>query len=95
MSKIKKNLSDLEMLKNWHEEESFETLFDPSEAPVKRGAGTKKTTEEESFLPAETHKKLEQLVLDIRLEHFRKGVKEVKWKAIRTADGILLTPSPK
>ncbi len=95
MSKIKKNLSDQDMLKNWHEVESFETIFDQGEAPAKRSGGAKKNAKEESFLPDEAHKKLEQLVLDIRLEQFRNGVKEVKWKVTRTPEGILLTPSPK
>lgn len=94
MSRIKKNLSDQDMMKNWQEEESFETIFGRDEAPDKP-VGAKKTEKRESFLPDETHKKLEQTVLDIRLEFFRQGVKDVKWKITRTADGILLTPVSK
>ena len=94
MSKIKKNLSDQDMMKNWQEVESFETVFGRDEAPSKP-VGAKKADKKESFLPEETNKKLEQLVLDIRLEYFRQGMKDVKWKITRTADGILLTPSGK
>ena len=95
MGKIKKNLSDHDMLKNWHEQDSFETNFDQSDEPVTRVGGAKKAAKEESFLPDDVHKKLEQFVLDVRLEYFRRGVKEVKWKISRTPDGILLVPNSK
>lgn len=95
MSKIKKDLSDHDMLKNWHEKETFETAFLRDEESGKSVGSVRKTEKEESFLPEEVNQKLEKLVLDVRLEFFKQGTKELKWKVTRTADGILLTPHAK
>ncbi len=96
MSKIKKDLSDQDMLKNWHEKETFETAFLRDEESGKLVGGVRKKAEkEESFLPEEVNQKLEKLVLDVRLEFFKQGTKELKWKVTRTAEGILLTPHAK
>ena len=95
MSKIKKNLSDQDMFKNWQEKETFETIFLQDEVSNQPIRGAKKIDKEESFLPEETNKKFEKLVLDVRLEFFKQGVKELKWKVTRTEEGILLTPAAK
>ena len=95
MSKIKKDLSDQDMLKNWHEKDTFETVFLRDEEPDKSVGVVRKKEKEDSYLPEEINQKFEKLVLDVRLEFFKQGVKELKWKVTRTADGILLTPHAK
>jgi len=88
--KIKKNLSDAEMLKGFAEKESFETAV-LKDSPVKKIKGNVK---EEKLpllsLPAETIEKLDKAVLQMRIDCKKRGISEVKWQVSSKNEEIIL-----
>lgn len=95
--KIKKNLSDAEMLKNFTEAESFETgiygeetsSFGTKQKPLK---GAKK--EKELLLPEEAQEKLNKYLLELSMEWFKNGNGEVEWKIYKEKEQIIIKPAP-
>ena len=96
--KIKKNLSDADMLRGFAEEESFETalLRDDSEPRrVRRSSGAlKKEAEAAMTLPPEAQEKLNRCLLEVSMEWLRDKGGDVDWKIVRNGLSITLTPAP-
>ncbi len=91
--KIKKNLSDAEMLKNFNGQETFETVVLPEEkAPLK--TQPPKTVPLVS-LPEDTLGKLDKAVLQLRVKMKQQGVSEVKWQVLEGNGEIILKATAK
>jgi hypothetical protein len=96
--KIKKNLSDADMLRGWSEEESFETavLTDDSEhRRIRRTSRElKKEAEAKMMLPPEAQEKLNRCLLEVSMEWLREKGGDVDWKVVRDGMVITLVPAP-
>lgn len=92
--KIKKNLSDADMLKGFKEEKSFETeiLKDGNTENFLRKPNITKSNKE-LLLPAEAQDKLNKYLLELSMEWFKNGNGEVDWKVIKEKDQIIIKPA--
>ncbi len=85
--KIKKNLSDADMLKGFAEKESFETAVLPEEkrpTPKTEEAGVLVS------LPEEVLTKLDKAVLQLRFKLKQQGAGEVKWQVQENGSEIII-----
>lgn len=98
MMKIKKNLSDADMLADWQENPTFETAVHEVEVqPEKPAAGKKKGTAEEfnrSFLAPELEEKVGKALLELKLALYKEGIVEYTLKASCDGKQVLITPVP-
>ena len=94
--KIKKNLSDADMLKGFKEAHSFETeILEDSQADnFLRRPGKVVKTGNELLLPADAQEKLNKYLLELSMEWFKNGNGEVDWKVIKEKDQIIIKPAP-
>lgn len=93
--KIKKNLSDADMLKGFKEEKSFETeiLEDRQGGSSFRRADKAVKTGKELLLPADAQEKLNKYLLELSMEWFKNGNGEVEWKVQKEKDQIIIKPA--
>lgn len=94
MAKIKKNLSDQEMLANWQEEHTFENAVF-SEAPVPKVQTKDKQSLAGSFLTAELQEKIGKALLELKVELYKDGIIDYDIKVSSRDKQILLVPVPK
>ena len=94
--KIKKNLSDADMLKGFAEAKSFETeILEDSQADNSlRRPGKVVKTGNELLLPADAQEKLNKYLLELSMEWFKNGNGEVEWKVQKEKDQIIIKPAP-
>ena len=94
--KIKKNLSDADMLKGFKEAHSFETeiLEDSQSAHSLRRPAKVAQKGNELLLPAEAQEKLNKYLLELSMEWFKNGNGEVEWKVQKEKDQIIIKPAP-
>ena len=94
--KIKRNLSDADMLKGFKEERSFETeiLEDSDVGNSLRRPNKVVKTGKELLLPAEAQEKLNKYLLELSMEWFKNGNGEVEWKVLKEKDQIIIKPAP-
>lgn len=92
LTKIPKNRSDSEMFAGWKEPETNWLSGDVKEEPVRKVA---KEKEAPSNLPASTHKELERLLMEIKLDFFCRGIQDVSYILKKQGDSIILTLEPK
>ena len=96
--KIRKNLSDEDMLRGMQEDESFETavLHDDSDRRrVRRSPqALKQEAEKQMLLPPEAQEKLNRCLLEVSMEWLREKGGNVDWKVVRNGLTITLTPAP-
>ena len=94
--KIKKNLSDADMLKGFKEAHSFETeILEDSQADYSlRKPGKVVKTGKELLLPADAQEKLNKYLLELSMEWFKNGNGEVDWKVLKEKDQIIIKPAP-
>lgn len=87
--KIKKNLSDAEMLKAFNENTSFENEYAPdiNSKPQKNKPDVKKTN---AFLPEEIEEKFSQLILELRAELLKDSKTNVQWKVKKENNQIII-----
>lgn len=92
--KIKKNLSDADMLKAFKETLSFENEFSPDEVQT-----TKKIKAEpkkiNAFLPEEIEEKFSQLMLELRAQLLKENKKNIQWKVKKENNQIIIYPKEK
>ena len=89
--KIKKNLSDAEMLKGFAEKDSFETAVLQDE-PVKKPVKQEKVPM--ISLPAEIIEKLDKEILRTRIEFKNRGINDIKWQLVTKDGEIILKALP-
>ena len=97
MSKIPKNLSDKDMLKNWVEETSVEDTFLAAEQKAKQAAkGQAEFEPPAAFRQAGFHPALMQelgrQLLQLRLQRGQKGASHFTYKIKREGENIVIAP---
>lgn len=94
-NKIRKNLTDQDMLVNWHEQETFENRVQPDmtevHQPIKKPT---KTSLAADFLTPELTEKVGQALLDLKLKLYKEGIVDYKIKVSCEGKEILLIPVP-
>lgn len=88
--KIKKNLTDQDMLKGFNEKESFETT-----AWQEKKATVQKTTKQQEqqlllSLPKETIEKLDKALLQLRINLKQQGLNDINWQIITESNQIIV-----
>lgn len=99
MAKIKKNLSDADMLVGWKETISFESdVYKEEPDKVQATAKTKDKPESKSFLSSfltpELEEKIGKAMLDLKLELYKKGMVDFTLKVSHDADRIIIQAVP-
>lgn len=94
--KIRKNLTDEDMLKGFSEELTFENgIFNEEAAPRKikgaKPAGNKK----ELLLPEEAVERLNRFLLEISMEWLKNKNGDCSWKVLKENDQIVIKPAAK
>ncbi|BBB91185.1 MAG TPA: hypothetical protein PKA28_11515 [Methylomusa anaerophila] len=97
MTKIKKNLSDDDMLAGWQEEGTFET--DPQdETPVRKTAATvKKGTAQDytsAFFTPELQEAVGKALLELKVKLYNEGIVDFKLKVSSEGKQVILTAVP-
>ncbi|HIU64981.1 MAG TPA: hypothetical protein IAB06_08125 [Candidatus Avacidaminococcus intestinavium] len=95
--KIKKNLSDAEMLKGFKEESSFENSVyqkDEQNSGVNKNLKNKDSLPKEVFLPAEIVDKLNRYLLELSMEWLKNGNGNAEWKVYKEKEQIVIKPAP-
>lgn len=92
--KIRKNLSDEDMLKGYEEEVSFENAI-YSDEPVKNKKlkTAKKADSKEILLPDEALAKLNRYLLEISMDWFKNTKGEADWKVYKEDGQIIIKPA--
>lgn len=92
--KIRKNLSDEDMLKGYEEEVSFENAIYGNE-PVKNKKLkiAKKADNKEILLPDEALAKLNRYLLEISMDWFKNTKGEADWKVYKEDGQIIIKPA--
>ncbi len=91
--KIKKNLSDADMLQAFNEQLSFEHEFSPEEVTHKKEKNVKK--EVNSFMPEEIEEKFSQLMLEVRTQLLKENRKNIQWRVKKEGMQIIIYPKDK
>lgn len=92
--KIRKNLSDEDMLKGYEEEVSFENAIYGNE-PIKNKKlkTAKKADSKEILLPDEALAKLNRYLLEISMDWFKNTKGEADWKVYKEDGQIIIKPA--
>ncbi|SDF52466.1 hypothetical protein [Sporolituus thermophilus] len=95
--KIKKNLSDQDMLANWQEPASFETASHDEKTTVQtaRGKGRESESFHGSFLTPQLQEKVGKALLDLKLALYKEGIVDYEIKVARQGHQVILTAAPK
>lgn len=100
MAKIRKNLSDADMLQGWQEKVSFET--DIYDEHVKQQASSHQEKEKQngkdfhsSFLTPELEEKIGRALLELKLELYKQGVVDFNIKVSRSGEQVILSAVPR
>lgn len=95
--KIKKNLSDQDMLANWREPASFETAIHDEKpaAQTARGKGREGESFHSSFLTPQLQEKVGRALLDLKLALYKEGIVDYEIKVVRQGHQVILMAVPK
>lgn len=87
--KIKKNLSDADMLKAFNETLSFENEYAPDDvSKVKKSKQEVKKIN--AFLPEEIEEKFSQLMLELRADLLKANKTNVQWKVKKENNQVII-----
>lgn len=93
--KIKKNLSDQEMLANWQEKETFENVVqDDSNDKEQNNRKTAASNMAADFFTPELQEKVGKALLELKLNLYKQGIVDYKIKVGCEGDQIVLKPVP-
>lgn len=91
--KIKKNLSDEEMLKGFSEELTFENgMYSEEKVRESRIKSAKKDTGKELLLPEEAQERLNRFLLEISMEWLKNKNGDCSWKVLKENGQIVIKP---
>lgn len=91
--KIRKNLSDEDMLKGYEEEVSFENaIYGDEPVKNKKLKTAKKADSKEILLPDEALAKLNRYLLEISMDWFKNTKGEADWKVYKEDGQIIIKP---
>ena len=92
--KIRKNLSDEDMLKGYEEEVSFENaIYGDEPVKNKKLKTAKKADSKEILLPNEALAKLNRYLLEISMDWFKNTKGEADWKVYKEDGQIIIKPA--
>ena len=92
--KIRKNLSDEDMLKGYEEEVSFENaIYGDEPVKNKKLKTAKKADSKEILLPDEALAKLNRYLLEISMDWFKNTKGEADWKVYKEDGQIVIKPA--
>ena len=98
MAKIRKNLSDEDMLKGFSEELSFENGIYSEEkttARMKLKAKATKKKKKELLLPQDAQERLNRFLLEISMEWLKNKNGDCTWKVLKEGGQIVIKPVAK
>lgn len=91
--KIRKNLSDEEMLKGFSEELTFENgMYSEEMVRESKIKNTKKNNAKELLLPEEAHERLNRFLLEISMEWLKNKNGDCSWKVLKENGQIVIKP---
>jgi len=92
--KIRKNLSDEEMLANYKEDTSFETMIH-AEEKVKSGRSAAKSPAGNdlygSMVTPELQEKIGKALLELKLDLYKRGIVDYDIKVVREGNKVILS----
>ncbi len=93
MGKIKKNLSDSEMLKGWQEEPTFETeiLDEPVSRPVKSAKKEPAEDINSAYFTPELKESVGKALLELKLNLYKQGIVDYQIKVACQDNQVILT----
>lgn len=92
--KIRKNLSDEDMLKGYEEEVSFgNAIYGDEPVKNKKLKTAKKADSKEILLPDEALAKLNRYLLEISMDWFKNTKGEADWKVYKEDGQIIIKPA--
>lgn len=94
MVKIKKGLSDADMLKGFNENLTFENGMYAEEKVQQSKIKSKAPVKKELLLPGEAQERLNRFLLEISMECLQKNHGSCTWKVTRENDQIIIKPVP-
>ena len=93
MVKIKKGLSDADMLKGFNENLTFENgMYAEEKVTPSKIKGAKAPFKKELLLPPEAQERLNRFLLEISMECLQKNHGSCTWKVAREQDQIIIKP---
>ena len=98
MAKIRKNLSDEDMLKGFSEELSFENgIYSEEKTParMKLKAKAPAPTKKELLLPQDAQERLNRFLLEISMEWLKNKNGDCTWKVLKEGGQIVIKPVAK
>lgn len=91
--KIRKNLSDEDMLKGYKEELSFENgMYADEKVRQSKLKGNKAPAKKELLLPEEAQERLNRFLLEISMEWLKNKNGNCSWKVSKENDQIVIKP---
>lgn len=91
--KIRKNLSDEDMLKGFKEEISFENgMYADEKVKQTKLKGNKSPAKKELLLPEEAQERLNRFLLEISMEWLKNKNGNCTWKVAKENDQIIIKP---
>lgn len=98
MAKIRKNLSDEDMLKGFSEELSFENGIyseEKTSARIKLKAKAPVPAKKELLLPEDAQERLNRFLLEISMEWLKNKNGDCTWKVLKEGGQIVIKPVAK
>lgn len=91
--KIRKNLSDEEMLKGFSEELTFENgMYSEEKVRESKIKNTKKNNARELLLPEDAQERLNRFLLEISMEWLKNKNGDCSWKVLKENGQIVIKP---
>lgn len=96
MAKIRKNLSDADMLKGFSEELTFENgMYADEKVRQSKIKGAKAPAKKELLLPEEAEERLNRFLLEISMEWLKNKNGDCTWKVLKENGEIIIKPVAK
>lgn len=96
MAKIRKNLSDADMLKGFSEELTFENgMYADEKVRQSKIKGAKAPAKKELLLPEEAQERLNRFLLEISMEWLKNKNGDCTWKVLKENGEIIIKPVAK
>lgn len=92
MAKIKKGLSDADMLRGFSEEITFENGMYAEEKVKQSKIKAKTPVKKELLLPEDAQEKLNRFLLEISMEWLKNKKGDYSWKVAKENDQIVIKP---
>lgn len=93
MAKIRKNLTDADMLKGFSEELTFENgMYAEEKVQQSKIKGGKNTAKKELLLPEDAQERLNRFLLEISMEWLKNKNGNCTWKVLKEDGQIVIKP---